>query len=326
MNVSRRALLRAAAAGLCAGAAPRAFAQGNWPSHPVRIISPYGAGGPNDISARIIGDYVGHRLGQTFIVENKAGAGTRVGNEYVAHAAADGYTLLYAAAPYSTLQALYGKLGYDPRKDLKPVAMTAMVPLFLVVNANLPVKTAQDLVAYGKSRADGLTFGSPGNGSLPHLAAELFLRDAGVKGVVVQYRGDAMAYTDLLAGRLDATLTAITVALPHIQSGKLRVLGVASAERSAIYPQAPTLREQGLSDVVASGWYGFMAPSGVPDAIVGRLDTQINQALRDKDVQSKFLSQGMEPHGTDAAGFGKFIDSEMAKWGGVIRDAHIKGD
>lgn len=326
MSVNRRSLLRAATAGLFSGVVPRVFAQEKWPSHTVRIISPYGAGGPNDISARIIGEYVGHSLGQSFIVENKAGAGTRVGNEYVAHAPADGYTFLYAAAPYATLQALYGKLGYDPRKDLKPVAMTATVPLFLVVNAKLPVKTAQDLAAYGKSRPDGLTFGSPGNGSLPHLAAELFLRQAGVKGVVVQYRGDAMAYTDLLAGRLDATLTAITVALPYIQSGKLRVLGVASAERSKIYAQAPTLREQGLSSVVASAWYGFMAPSGVPDAIVDRMDKEVNRALRDKDVRSKFVLQGMEPHGTSAAEFGKFIDSEMVKWSGVIREAHIKGD
>src|SRR5690606_16335391 len=246
-------------------------------------------------------------------------------NEFVAQAPADGYTLLYAAAPYSTLEALYGKLGYDPRKDLQPVAMSATVPLFLVVNAQSPAQTAKELVAHGKSLPDGLTFGSPGNGSLPHLAAELFLRDAGAKGLVVQYRGDVMAYTDLLAGRLDATLTAITAALPHIESGKLRVLGVASAERSAIYPDAPTLREQGLPSVVAAGWYGFMAPAQVPPAVVGQLDEAINQALADADIKRRFLAQGMEPHPGSAADFGRFIDAEMRKWAAVIEQAGIRG-
>ena len=322
MKMNRRTLLGAAA---CMAALPRVFAQDAWPARAVKIVAPYGAGGPSDLSARLLGEYLARRLGQPFVVENKAGAGTRVANEFVAQAPADGYTLLYAAAPYSTLEALYGKLGYDPRKDLQPVAMSATVPLFLVVNAQSPAQTAKELVAHGKSLPDGLTFGSPGNGSLPHLAAELFLRDAGAKGLVVQYRGDVMAYTDLLAGRLDATLTAITAALPHIESGKLRVLGVASAERSAIYPDAPTLREQGLPSVVAAGWYGFMAPAQVPPAVVGQLDEAINQALADADIKRRFLAQGMEPHPGSAADFGRFIDAEMRKWAAVIEQAGIRG-
>ncbi|NYT36565.1 tripartite tricarboxylate transporter substrate binding protein [Allopusillimonas soli] len=325
MKMNRRTLLRAAAASLCAGAVPRVFAQGEWPARAVKIVSPYGAGGPNDISARLIGDYLARRLGQPFVVENKTGAGTRVGNTYVANAQPDGYTILYAAAPYSTLEALYGKLGYDPRKDLRPIAMVATVPLFLVVNADTPIKTAQDLIAYGKSQTNGLTFGSPGYGSLPHLAEELLLRDAGVKGLAVQYRGDVAAYTDLLAGRVDATLTAITAALPHIKSGKLRVIGVASQSQSEIYPQATTLQSQGLPNVVAAGWYGFIAPAGVPDAIVARLDTEINGALRDPDMKKTLLAQGMEPHPGSAAEFQKFISAEMSKWGDVIKKAGIKG-
>ena len=325
MNINRRTLLGAAAAGLWAGTVPRAFAQGGWPSRPVRIISPYGAGGPNDLSARLIGKFLEKRLGQNFIVENKAGAGTLLGNDFVAHAAPDGYTLLYAAAPYSTLGALHGKLGYDPNKDLQPVAMTATVPLFLVVNAKSPAKTAQELIAYGKSQPNGLTFGSPGNGSLPHLAAELLLRAADVKGVVIQYRGDVLAYTDLLAGRIDATLTAITTALPHISAGKLRALGVASTSPSAIYPQAAPLPAQGLPSVVAAGWYGFMAPAGVAKPIVDRLDSEINRALQDPDMKKMLLKQGMEPDGRNAAAFGKFIHEEMVKWSDVIKKAGIKG-
>ncbi|MGB6102377.1 MAG: tripartite tricarboxylate transporter substrate binding protein [Pusillimonas sp.] len=325
MKITRRKLLGAAATGLFAGMAPRVLAQGNWPSRSVKIISPYGAGGPNDISARMIGDVLGKKLGQSFIVENKTGAGTRVGNNYVAQASPDGYTILYAAAPYSTLEALYGTLNYDPKKDLQPIAMVATVPLFLVVNAETPINTAQDLIAYGKSQPKGLTLGSPGYGSLPHLAAELLLRDADVQGLIVQYRGDVAAYTELLAGRLDATLTAITAALPHIQSGKLRVLGVASASQSEIYPQAPTLLGQGLPNVVAAGWYGFMAPSGVPGNIVDILDSEINHALNDPDMRQQLLMQGMEPRPGNAAEFRTFIDAEMEKWGDVIKKAGIKG-
>jgi tripartite-type tricarboxylate transporter receptor subunit TctC len=325
MNVTRRTLLGTVAAGLAAGSGFRAHAQSDWPSRLVRLVSPYGAGGANDISLRILAEQLGRRLGQQFIVENKPGAGTRVANELVAHAAPDGYTLLYAAAPYATAEALFGKQRYD-RKDLQPVAMAVLAPIFLIINAQAPFKTVADLIAYGKSQPDGLTFGSPGVGSQPHLAAELLFRDAGVKGLNVPFRGDNMAYTELLAGRIDATLTAISTALPHIQSGHLRVLGVASAARSPIYPEAPTLREQGLPSVVASGWFGFMAPAATPRGIVERLQDEVIRALADPEVKQKLLVQGLEAHGGTAAEFGKFIDDETRKWSELIRVAGLKGE
>jgi tripartite-type tricarboxylate transporter receptor subunit TctC len=325
MNVTRRTLLGTVAACLSAGSGFEALAQGDWPSRLVRLVSPYGAGGANDISLRILAEQLGRNLNQQFIVENKPGAGTRVATEHVARAAPDGYTLLYAAAPFATAEALFGKLNYD-RKDLQPVAMAVVAPIFLVVNAEAAFKTVQELIAYGKSRPDGLTFASPGAGSQPHLAAELLFKDAGVKGLNVAYRGDAMAYTELLAGRVDATLTAISTGLPHIQSGKLRVLGVASATRSPIYPQAPTLREQGLPKVVAGGWYGFMAPAAVPRAIVDRMQAQIGRALADPTVKQKLFVQGLEAQDGTAAEFGKFIDGETRKWSEVIREAGLKGE
>jgi tripartite-type tricarboxylate transporter receptor subunit TctC len=325
MNVTRRTLLRTAAACLAAGPAFRAMAETDWPSRVVRLVSPYAAGGASDISLRILAEHLGHDLGQQFIVENRPGAGTRLANEYVAHAAADGYTVLYAAAPFATAEALFGKLSYD-RKDLQPVEMAAFAPLFLIVNAAAPYKNLQELIAYGKSRPEGLTFASPGTGSQPHLAAELLFRSAGVKGLNIPFRGDAPAYTELLAGRVDATLTAITTALPYIQTGKLRVLGAASAERSAIYPQAPTLREQGLADVVASGWYGFMAPAATPKTVIDRLDDGISRALTDPEVKQKLLAQGLEPHGGTPAEFGTFIENETRKWSGLIREAGLKGE
>jgi len=324
MNMNRRALLGAAIAGLCAGTVPFALAQGEWPSRPVTIVSPYGPGGPNDYSARLLGEYLAKHLGQPFLIENRAGAGTQLGTRYVVNAAPDGQTVLYAAAPLATMEALHGKLDFNPRKHLQPVAMTAKAPLFLIVNSKLPVKTVQELIAYGKSKPEGLTFGSPGTGSMPHLAQEMLYLDAGVKGLSVHYRGDAGAYADLLAGRIDATLTAISTALPHIKSGRLRVLGVASTSRSEIYPDAPTLREQGLPNVVASGWYGFMLPREVPKAVVGRLESAVIDAMKDPEIKKKLLAQGMEPSPLNASEFGKFIHDEMDKWSALIQKAGIK--
>lgn len=324
MSLSRRTLLGAAASLSAAWAAPAA-AQGAWPSRPVRLISPYGAGGASDISARILAEYLGKSLKQQFVVENKPGAGTRLANEMVARGPADGYTVLYAAAPYATAEALYGKLPFNPRTDLQPVSLAMMAPLFLIVNEAGP-KTVQELVALGKSRSDGLNFGSPGAGSQPNLAGELFLRDAGIKGVNIHFRGDAMAYAELLAGRIDATLTAITAALPHIQAGKLRVLGVASAARSPLYPDAQPLREQGLPNVLASGWYGFMLPKGVPTAVVDRLSKETYRALTDSEVRQKLLAQGLEARGTSPAEFRSFIDNETRRWTELIRKAGIKGE
>ena len=324
MKLTRRTML-AAAGLLAAGPSLPALAQEAWPSRLVRLVSPYAAGGASDISLRILAEQVGRSLNAQFMVENKPGAGTRIANETVARAAPDGTTFLYVAAPYATAEALFGKLGYE-RKELQPVAMAVVAPLFLIVNAEAPFKDVRQLIAYGKSRPDGLTFGSPGAGSQPHLAAELLFRDAGVKGLNVPFRGDAPAYTELLAGRVDATLTAISSALPHVQAGKFRVLGVASAERSPIYPEAPTLREQGLANVVAAGWYGFMAPAGVPRGIVERLQDEVIRALADPEVKQKLLAQGLEARGGTAAEFGKFIDDETRRWGELIREAGLKGE
>jgi len=209
-NITRRTLLGSIAAAL---AGVPAFAQSDWPTRYIRMVSPYGAGGANDISLRILAETLGNRLGQQFIVENRPGAGTRLANEFVAHAPPDGYTFLYAAAPYATAEALFGKLTYE-RSDLQPVAMAVLAPIFLIVNAGTGFKNPAELIAYGKSRPDGLTFASPGVGSQPHLAAELLFRAAGVKGLNIPFRGDAQAYTELLAGRVDATFTAISTRCP----------------------------------------------------------------------------------------------------------------
>lgn len=321
MNLTRRQLLGAAAVSLAPLALP-ASAQA-WPSRTIRLVSPYNAGGSNDILTRVLGDFLGRRLGQTVMVENRAGAGTRIANDYVAKAAPDGYTLLHAAAPIAIGEALYTNLPYDVHKSFEAIVSTAIAPLFLVVNADAPYKTVAEFVQWGKANPKGFTFGSPGAGSAPHLTAELLMRAAGAKGVVVQFKGDAPAYTELLAGRIDATLTAISTAVPYVQAGKLRVLAVANEKRTPLYPQAPTFVESGLPSVVGYGWYGLMAPAGTPAAVVQRLNAEVNAAVADAEVRKKAEAAGLQLRGGTAAEFRAFVDSETRKWAQVIKTANI---
>jgi len=325
MSFHRRHFLQSSAAALALGATLPGWAQ-PWPQRPIRLVSPYGAAGSNDILTRLLGDFMTRRLGQSVVVENKPGAGTRIANESVAKAPADGYTLLHAAAPIAIGEALYKKLPYDAHKSFSPIASTAIAPLFLVVNAEAPYRTLQEFIAHLHRNPNGATLGSPGAGSAPHLTAELLLRAAKLQGLVVQYRGDAPAYTELLAGRIDGTLTAISTAVPHIQAGKLRVLGVANEERTPLYPQAPTLREQGLANVVGYGWYGVLAPAGTPADVIARLNAEINAALADPDIRQKAQAAGLELRGGTPQELSAFMNAETRKWEQIIKAANITAE
>jgi tripartite-type tricarboxylate transporter receptor subunit TctC len=325
MTFNRRHFLGAAASAMASTFSLPAFSE-TWPSRPIRLVSPYGAGGSNDILTRLLGDYLAGKLGQSIVIENKSGAGTRIANEYIAHAPPDGYTILHAAAPIAIGEALYPKLPYDVRKDFAPIVSTAIAPLFLIVNADGPYKTLAEFIQYGKNKPDGLTFGSPGVGSAPHLTAEMLLRATKSRGVVVQFRGDAPAYLELLAGRIDATLTAISTAIPHIEANKLRVLAVANEERTPLYPKAPTIREQGYGNVVGYGWYGLMAPAGTPPAIIKRLNSETNAAIADSEVRRKADAAGLQLRGGTAAEFSAFISSETRKWSQIIKAANISAE
>ena len=326
MTLDRRRLLAGLAAAAPLALWGPAHAQGQWPERTVRIVSPYGAGGSNDISARLFAERFGKRMGPQFIVENKPGAGTRLANEFVARAPADGYTLLYAAAPFAVVESLYGKLSYDPGRDFQPVTLALVAPVFLIVNADLPVKTVADFIKYAKSKPQGINIASPGAGSGPHLTGELFMKEAGIQGLTVHFRGDATAYTELLAGRVDATLTAITTALPHIKAGKLRVIAVANESRSPIEPKVPTFAEAGFPNIVGYGWFGFMAPRGTPAAVVDRLAAETNAVLAEPDFKARMLELGLQPRGGTPAEFAAFIVRETRKWSEVIRTAGIKGE
>lgn len=324
-DIRRRHLLGAAAAATLAPLGLPALAQA-WPARPMRLVCPYAAGGSSDILTRVLGDFLSHRLGQTVVVENRAGAGTRIANEYVAKAAPDGYTILHAAAPIAIGEALYPNLPYDLRKSFEPVISTAIAPLFLIVNADAPYKTLADFVRWGKANPKGFTFGSPGSGSAPHLTAEMFIRATGAKGLVAQFKGDAPAYTELLAGRIDATLTAISTAVPHIQAGKLRVLAVANEARTPLQPEVPTFVESGLKDVVGYGWYGIMVPAGTPAGVVQRLNAETNAAIADPEVKKKAEAVGLQLRGGTPAAFRGFLDAEAKKWGRVIKEAGITAE
>jgi tripartite-type tricarboxylate transporter receptor subunit TctC len=322
MNRYRRGLL----GGLAILGTGLAHSQDSWPQRTVRIVSPYGAGGSNDISARLFAERFGKRLGQPFIVENRPGAATRIANEAVARAPADGHTLLYAAAPFAVVESLYGRLSYDPATAFQPVTLALLGPVFLIVNADLPVRTVADFIRYAKGKPEGVTIASPGAGSGPHLTGELFMKEAGIKGLTVHFRGDATAYIELLAGRVDATITAITTALPHIKSGKLRVIAVGNETRTPVQPDVPTFAEAGFPNIVGYGWFGFMVPSGTPRPVVDRLAHEVNAALKDPEFDRRMLELGLQARGGTPAEFTAFIEHESRKWAEVIRATGIKGE
>ncbi|GAB7549284.1 Bug family tripartite tricarboxylate transporter substrate binding protein [Cupriavidus sp. CuC1] len=319
LRLAGNAVLLAVAGGALAPAHAEAY-----PSRPVRLVSPYGPGGSNDISARLLSEGLSRKYKQQFVVENKPGAGTRVANEQIARATPDGYTLLWAAAPFAINAAAGLSQRYDIHKDFVAVGPRVLGPLFLIVNADSPVRTVADFVRMAREKKDGVTFASPGIGSGPHLTAELFAAQTKFKGLNVHYRGDSTAYTELLAGRVDATLTAITTALPFIKAGKLRVIAVSAEQRTPVYPDAPTFGEQGYPGVVGYGWFGLMAPAGTPPEIVEQLNRDANAVLADAQTRSKLIGLGLQPEAGDSASLARFIDAEVAKWGPLIKSAGIK--
>ena len=323
MPINRRRLLGASLAAIPFTSFP-AWAQ-SWPARPITLVSPYGAGGSSDLLTRMLGESLAGRMGQSFVVENRSGAGTRIANEYVARAAPDGYTVLHAAAPIAIGEALYPKLPYNTKKDFAPMLSTAIAPLFLIVNAEAPYKTLAEFIAFGKSNPNGLTFGSPGAGSAPHLTAELLLRAAGTNGVVVQYRRrrPRLHRTAGRPHRRDADRD-LNRPPAHPERASLRVLGVANEERTPAVPAGADLARIRAALVVGYGWYGLMLPAGTPAAIVRRLNTETNAALADPDVRKRAEAVGLQVRGGSPAEFAAFIDSETRKWAQVIKAANIK--
>jgi tripartite-type tricarboxylate transporter receptor subunit TctC len=323
--IGRRTLLGGAAAALGTLALP-AFAQSAYPSRPVKFVVPFPAGGPVDTTGRAVAQKLSELWGQQAIVDNRAGAGGIVGAEIAAKLPADGYNVFVCSIHHSVLPGLKPRLTYDIEKDFVPVSFGAMFPVVLVAHPDVPVKTVADIIALDKRSPGKLSFGSSGSGGGTHLAGELFNMQADTKLLHVPYKGSAPAMTDLLGGQVQFMFSDAPTALPQIKAGKVRAIAVASAQRSALLPDVPTVVESGLPGYEAYSWAGFLAPVGTPKDVVQRLSADIGKALSDPQVKQRLYDAGAEAAPTTPEAFGKMLHTEIAKWTKVVRTADIKVD
>lgn len=294
----------------------------SYPTKPIKLVVPYAPGGPGDILGRLMAQKLTDALGQPVVVDYRAGAGGTIGTEQVARAPADGYTLVIAANGALAINvSLMKNLPYDPRKDLTPIIHVATVPLVLTVHPAVNANSTRELIALMKAKPNGFAYASAGNGTPQHLAGELFKSVVGVSMVHVPYKGTAPAVADLVAGQVPVALENITGVLPHVRGGRLRALATAASSRSSLLPEVPTMHESGVTHFEASAWFGVMAPAGTPRPIVDRLNQIMSKSLDTPELKQRLAALGSDPvHGTPDA-FGQFIQSEITKWGKVVRDS-----
>jgi tripartite-type tricarboxylate transporter receptor subunit TctC len=297
----------------------------SYPSRPVHVIVGFPAGGTSDIVARVLGQWLSERLGQQFVVENRPGAGSNLAAEAVARANPDGYTLLLVGGANTINATLFDKLSFDFLRDIRAVASVFETPLVVEVNPSVPVRTISEFIAYAKANPDKLNFATPGVGTPPHVAGELFKMTTGVNFVHVPYRGTGPMLTDLIAGHVQVAFDPLPASIEYIRAGKLRALGVTTAKRSEALPDIPSVGEH-VSGYAASNWYGFAAPTKTPAEIVSRLNTEINAALTDPKIKARFIELGGTPLASSPADFAKLVADDTEKWAKVIRAANIKPD
>ena len=326
MNLTRRHAIAALAGAACT--VTGAIAAEPFPSRIMTLVVPYATGGPTDAMARVLAQAISPVLGQTMIVENKAGAGANIGAQVVASAAPDGYTMLFGtSAPLGINLYLYPKLSYDPFKDFAPVIQIGYLPNVLVVHPSIPAKNVPELIAYAKANKGKLSFASSGSGASSHLAGEMFNLRAGTDILHVPYKGTGPALNDLVGGQVSMSFTDVLTALPFIQAGKLRVLGVTSIKRSRALPEVPTLAEQGLKDFDASVFFGIVVPAATPKDAVAKLNGGFKQVLEQPDIKERLAKQGLEPptnHTPEQ--LASYMRSEAKKWQEVIKVSGAKVD
>ncbi len=330
MNGFHARRLAAVAGGAIALALPvlQAMAQtgsNDYPNQPIRLMVPWPPGGGVDTSARLIAKPLGDRLGRPIVVENRGGAGGNIGTEIAARAAPDGYNLLMGSiSPNAVNPSLYSRLGFDPHKDFAPIVKVLSAPTVLVVPAGSPYRSVKDVVDAARANPGKLNYGSGGVGSSQHLAAVQFLRIAGVRMEHIPYKGTAPAEADLVAGQVDVMLDTMTC-LPFIQSGRMRALAVSSARRSPALPDVPTLEEAGVP-MELSSWYGLMAPAGTPRPIIEQLNAQANKVLASDEVRRRILDFGAEVGGGTPEEFGRFVETEIARYAEIVKASGAKLD
>ena len=322
MQASRRFVLALAVSTFCSGALADA-----WPSRPIRVIVPFPPGGGTDVVARESAQQVSKTTGWTLVIENRPGAGGNLGVDAAAKAKPDGYTIVLGQTSNLAINpTLYSKMPYDSQKDLEPIVVLAKAPLVMVTGADSPYKTLTDVVTTGKARPGDLNFASPGNGTVSHLANEMFQKAAGVRTQHVPYKGVAQALTDIVSGTVDLYMSAVPTLIGQIRQGKLHPLAVTSAQRITDLPDVPTIAESGYPGFDAATWYGLVAPAGTPEAIITRLNTEFNAALKSPELSRRLADEGAQPVGGTPEEFKALIASEIPRWGQVVKDAGAKID
>ncbi len=306
-------------------AAGQALAQA-YPNKPIKVVVGYAAGGAVDVVARTIGQSLSASMGQPVLVENKPGAGTNIAVKSVISAEPDGYTLMLAANALAANMALYQPMPFDAERDLVAVSLIGRVPVVIAANPNVPYANVKQLIDAAKGKPNSIAFGSPGNGSTPHMAIELFARAAGIDLQHVPYRGGSPAITDTIGGQIPLVAVNALEVLPHAKSGKLKVLAVLSPNRSPIFPDVPTIAESGFAGFEASVWYGLVAPSATPKAIVAKLHDEAQKALQTKEVRERMSAVGGEVVPGSAEMFANLIRSERQRYAKLVKEANIQPD
>ena len=328
MNSDRRGIISLAGLAFVAGlTAPldMAHAQDAWPNKPIRLVVPFTPGGVTDTSGRLIAEYLGKRLGQTIIVDNKPGASGNIGTSLVKTAAPDGYTLVLGFDGTMVINPhVFAKTPFDTTADFAPIGKIGDAVLILVANPEVPVKSLADVIALSKSQQGGLSFGTSGTGGTPHIAGELLKVRTNANLTHVPYKGGGQAMTDVLGGTIPLVYTAIAGAYGHVQSGKLRAIAVSSARRATALPDVPTFIESGVPDFVVNSWVGVLAPAKTPAAIVARLNTELNAVLNDTTVREKLRLMGIEATPGSADQFGAEIKRDLARYAQVVKSAGIQ--
>ena len=296
-----------------------------YPTKPIRLIVPYAPGGSSDIIARLYAQRLTETMGQTFVVDNRPGAGGTIGTDITAKSTPDGYTLLLQDMPHTINPAVYGKVPYDPLRDFEPVTLVARAPQWLFVFPAVPAKTVSELVALAKAQPGNLKIGSAGNGSGTHLMAELLMRGAGIRLNHVPYKGAGPALVDLIAGQVQMMCTSPLPSMPHVKSGKLRALAMTGPKRASFAPDVPAVAET-LPGYQTTLWYALYAPAGTPQAIVKRIYDDTLKILRTKELTQQLESQGAEPVGNTPQELQKFVQTEIAQWTRLVKQARITAD
>ena len=324
MRYSLRLVAALWLAAMVAGLAPAALAE-DYPSRPITLVVPFPPGGSTTVMARNVADKMSAALGQSIVVENRGGAGGTLGTRYVAKATPDGYTILLSyTGTFSIAPAAYGNPGYDPRKDFAPIGMIGAAPNLLVINPSLPAHSLAELIKYIKAQTSPMQYGSPGVGTVNHLAGELLASDIGVHMQHIPYKGNGPSLGDLIGGHISMMFMPIPAALGNVKAGTLRALAISSAKRSKVLPDLPTLAESGLPDFEVALRYGLAAPAGTPKPIVDRLNKELNAALADAEVQKRLANEGADALPMSPGAYAADLDREEKKWGALVRKLNLK--